>query len=94
MLNANIAAESVDKEALTKAQVLLTEWLGIFGIDTAKLIKQNETQGDDEIVALVEQRDEARKNKDWAKSDQLRDQLKQMGVIIEDTPQGTRWIRE
>lgn len=94
VLNANIAAESVDKEALTKAQVLLTEWLGIFGIDTAKLIKQNETQGDDEIVALVEQRDEARKNKDWAKSDQLRDQLKQMGVIIEDTPQGTRWIRE
>lgn len=94
VLNANIAAESVDKEALTKAQVLLTEWLGIFGIDTAKLIKQNETQGDDEIVDLVEQRDEARKNKDWAKSDQLRDQLKQMGVIIEDTPQGTRWIRE
>ena len=68
--------------------------MGIFGIDTAKLIKQNETQGDDEIVALVEQRDEARKNKDWAKSDQLRDQLKEMGVIIEDTPQGTRWIRE
>ena len=94
VLNANIAAESVDKEALTKAQALLTEWLGIFGIDTAELIKQNETQGDDEIVALVEQRDEARKNKDWAKSDQLRDQLKEMGVIIEDTPQGTRWIRE
>ena len=94
VLNANIAAESVDKEALTKAQALLTEWLGIFGIDTAELIKQNETQGDDEIVALVEQRDKARKNKDWAKSDQLRDQLKEMGVIIEDTPQGTRWIRE
>ncbi|MBI0022979.1 cysteine--tRNA ligase [Lactobacillus apis] len=94
VLNANIAAESVDKDALMKAQALLTEWLGIFGIDTAKLIKQNETQGDDEIVALVEQRDEARKNKDWAKSDQLRDQLKEMGVIIEDTPQGTRWIRE
>lgn len=94
VLNANIAAESVDKEALAKAQALLTEWLGIFGIDTAELIKQNETQGDDEIVALVEQRDEARKNKDWAKSDQLRDQLKEMGVIIEDTPQGTRWIRE
>ncbi|AWM74027.1 cysteine--tRNA ligase [Lactobacillus apis] len=94
VLNANIAAESVDKEALTKAQALLTEWLGIFGIDTAELIKQNETQGDDEIVALIEQRDEARKNKDWAKSDQLRDQLKEMGVIIEDTPQGTRWIRE
>ena len=94
VLNANIAAESVDKEALTKAQALLTEWLSIFGIDTAELIKQNETQGDDEIVALVEQRDEARKNKDWAKSDQLRDQLKEMGVIIEDTPQGTRWIRE
>ena len=94
VLNANIAAESVDKKALTKAQSLLTDWLGIFGIDTTELIKQNETQGDEEIVALIEQRDEARKNKDWAKSDQLRDQLKEMGVIIEDTPQGTRWIRE
>lgn len=94
VLNANIAAESVDKDALTKAQSLLTDWLGIFGIDITELIKQNETQGDEEIVALIEQRDEARKNKDWAKSDQLRDQLKQMGVIIEDTPQGTRWIRE
>ena len=94
VLNANIAAESVDKDALTKAQSLLTDWLGIFGIDITELIKQNETQGDEEIVALIEQRDEARKNKDWAKSDQLRDQLKEMGVIIEDTPQGTRWIRE
>ncbi|WLS84570.1 cysteine--tRNA ligase [Lactobacillus apis] len=94
VLNANIAAESVDKKALTKAQSLLTDWLGIFGIDTTELIKQNETQGDEEIVALIEQRDEARKNKDWAKSDQLRDQLKEMGVTIEDTPQGTRWIRE
>ena len=94
VLNANIAAESVDKDALIKAQSLLTDWLGIFGIDITKLIKQNETQGDEEIVALIEQRDEARKNKDWAKSDQLRDQLKEMGVIIEDTPQGTRWIRE
>lgn len=94
VLNANIAGESVDKDALTKAQSLLTDWLGIFGIDITELIKQNETQGDEEIVALIEQRDEARKNKDWAKSDQLRDQLKEMGVIIEDTPQGTRWIRE
>ena len=36
-------------------------------------------------------RDEARANKDWATSDKLRDQLKEMGITIQDTPQGTRW---
>lgn len=94
-INANTSEKLADKKALQKSKKLLTEWLGIFGIDTAKLMAQNEQQNDDsEIVELVKQRDEARKNKDWAKSDELRDRLKAMGITVEDTPQGTRWIRD
>jgi cysteinyl-tRNA synthetase len=48
-------------------------------------------QGDDHINQLVEVRFQARKNKDWARADAIRDQLKDMGIIIEDRPDGSRW---
>ena len=44
-----------------------------------------------EIDALVKKRAQARTAKDWAASDAIRDQLKDMGVILEDGPQGTAW---
>ena len=50
-------------------------------------------ENDDEIEKLIAKRDEARKNKDWAESDRLRDELQAKGIVIEDTPQGTRWHR-
>ncbi len=48
---------------------------------------------DDEINALVEQRTQARKEKNWAEADRIRDQLKEMGILLEDTPQGVKWHR-
>ena len=50
-------------------------------------------QGDVEIDALVAQRNAARKNRDFAMSDRIRDQLLDRGVVIEDTREGTRWRR-
>ena len=47
-----------------------------------------------QIKALIEERNQARKNKDFARSDQIRDELKQQGIILEDTPQGTRYKKE
>ena len=55
--------------------------------------KEEQAENDDEIEKLIAQRDEARKNKDWAESDRLRDELQAKGIVIEDTPQGTRWHR-
>ncbi|GIN58939.1 cysteine--tRNA ligase [Lederbergia ruris] len=55
-------------------------------------IEQNELL-DEEIDELIEQRLEARKNRDFALADQIRDQLKEMNIILEDTRQGTRWKR-
>lgn len=48
---------------------------------------------DEEIEALIEERIQARKNRDFARSDEIRDQLKALNIILEDTPQGTRWKR-
>ncbi|EIJ80040.1 cysteinyl-tRNA synthetase [Bacillus methanolicus PB1] len=48
---------------------------------------------DEEIEALIEKRIQARKNRDFQLADQIRDQLKDMNIILEDTPQGTRWKR-
>jgi cysteinyl-tRNA synthetase len=49
---------------------------------------------DNEIEALIEQRQEARKNKDWATADKIRDELKAKGIILKDTPQGVTWTKE
>ena len=48
---------------------------------------------DSEIEALIEQRTNARKNKDFKTADEIRDKLKDMGIILEDTPQGVKWTR-
>lgn len=94
IVNANVNSEKVDKETLQQFEEKLAAWLLVFGVDTAKLCAQNAGSNDDEINELVKKRDEARKNKDWATSDQIRDQLKEMGITIQDTPQGTRWTRD
>ncbi len=49
---------------------------------------------DDEIESLIAQRIEARKNKDFAESDRIRDELKAQGIVLEDGPAGTTWRRE
>ena len=48
---------------------------------------------DDDIQNLIEERNQARQAKDYAKSDEIRDRLKAQGIILEDTAQGTRWKR-
>jgi len=49
---------------------------------------------DSEIEALIEKRTEARKAKDFKTADAIRDQLKEMGIVLEDTPQGVKWSRQ
>ena len=45
----------------------------------------------EKIEALITERTHARQNKDWATADRIRDELKNMGVVLEDTPQGIKW---
>ncbi len=53
--------------------------------------EKEEVQGDAEIEALIEKRNEARKNKDWAEADRIRDELKARNIILKDTPTGVKW---
>lgn len=48
---------------------------------------------DAEIESLIAQRQEARKNKDFATADRIRDELKERGILLKDTPQGVTWTK-
>ena len=48
---------------------------------------------DAKVEALIEERNEARKAKDWAKADEIRDKLKAMNIVLKDTPMGVKWSR-
>jgi len=55
-------------------------------------IKKTELELDvEKIECLISDRNEARKNKNWSRADECRDELTQMGVVLEDTSQGTEW---
>ena len=82
--------EVVKADILNEMKNLIAELVSIFGV---KLASTNNELNDEHIQALIEERNEARKNKDFARSDQIRDELKEQGIILEDTPQGTRFKR-
>lgn len=88
-LNTHLQEDKVDKPALKRAKKILIDWLEIFGVS----FNENQAEDDTDIEKMITERDAARKNKDWAESDRLRDQLQARGIVIEDTPQGTRWHR-
>ena len=89
---ANVYAQQkeVKAAALTEMKDLISELVSIFGV---KLASNDNELNDEHIQALIDERNEARKNKDFARSDQIRDELKAQGIILEDTPQGTRFKR-
>ncbi|WP_418792506.1 cysteine--tRNA ligase [Phosphitispora sp. TUW77] len=83
----------VVKEVLEKAQDTFNRlgWvLGLFETGTADC--RNESDMADKLMDLIiDIRQEARSRKDWAIADAIRDKLKEIGIVIEDTPQGVRW---
>ena len=72
-----------------RLQKFFNELTGVLGI-----IKAKETSIDADIEALVEERQQARKNKDFARADEIRDELKARGYTLKDTPQGVQIIKD
>ena len=85
-INTNVTIES-SKELATKALELFRE----LGQPLGLLQKSTQVSLEDEIEELIKQRQEARKNKDFALADKIRDDLKARGIVLLDTPQGVRW---
>ncbi|MCH6268798.1 cysteine--tRNA ligase [Neobacillus citreus] len=83
LMEKNTAAEVID--AFTSQ---FEELFAVLG-----LTFEQEELLDEEIDTLIEQRIQARKDRNFQLADQIRDQLKEMNIILEDTPQGTRWKR-
>ena len=82
-------ANGAGKDTLTAALKLFDELCEVLGI----LYEKSDSDLDAEVEELIAKRTEARKNKDFKTADAIRDQLKEMGIVLEDTPQGVKWSR-
>ncbi|MEK6857977.1 MAG: cysteine--tRNA ligase, partial [Nanoarchaeota archaeon] len=58
------------------------------------VLETEEEELPEELQKLIDERENARQIKNWARSDEIRDELKQKGIILEDTLHGIRWKRE
>ncbi|MHA1771499.1 MAG: cysteine--tRNA ligase [Candidatus Thorarchaeota archaeon] len=93
----NTFVKNAEKTAvLRKALATLSELLEVLGIDVTKSTDSDASAGDSVrlegvIELLLEVRENARKNKDWATSDRIRDRLKELGVVVGDTKDGPTW---
>lgn len=98
---ANSLNKAVSLEDKQKYKSLLLRSADIMGLlynDVEDWFKGNLTANSEidetEINRLINERLEAKKAKDWARADAIRNQLKEQGIILEDTPQGTTWKKE
>ncbi|MBQ6848164.1 MAG: cysteine--tRNA ligase [Clostridia bacterium] len=82
-------ANGVGKETLTACADIFDQLTGVLGL----VYNRQKADLDSEIEALIEERTLARKNKDFKRADEIRDQLKAEGIVLEDTPQGVKWSR-
>ena len=89
-INTKILDKEVSKEVCEHAAEIFDELCGVLGI----LYNRKSNDLDSEIEELIKQRQEARANKDWATADRIRDELKEKGIILKDTPQGVTWTKE
>ena len=86
----SVAAGALPTKAFAKTALnMLDELCGVLGLFYAS--GADETGLDSEVEGLIELRQAARKEKNWAEADRIRDVLNDMGVILEDTPQGVKW---
>lgn len=89
-INTKIINKDVSKNVCQKAADMFDELTGVLGLVYNR--KSNDINYD--IEKLIEERQQARANKDWATADRIRDELKAQGITLKDTPQGVTWVKE
>ena len=88
-INVNVI-DSKSAELIKYAIDLFDELTNVLGL----VYNRGTGSLDEEIEKLIEARQNARKEKNWAEADRIRDELKAQGIVLEDTPQGVKWHRE
>ena len=89
-INTKVLDKNVSKKVVETAITVFDELCDVLGI----LYNRKSNDLDAEIEELIAKRQEARANKDWATADRIRDELKERGIILKDTPQGVTWTME
>ena len=89
-INTSILDKDVSKNVCETASKVFDELCDVLGL----LYNRKSNDVDADIEALIEKRQEARANKEWATADAIRDELKAKGIILKDTPQGVTWTKE
>lgn len=89
-LNRYMNQDTVSGAVLDQLLADLKERLYIFGIED---LTSEQTLLDEDIRDLIDEREQAREDKDYARADEIRDQLSEQGIILEDTAQGVRFKR-
>lgn len=93
-INSHVQEHPYASEELRRARAALLELGTVLGFDFTRKTSVSET-GNDKLAKVMEIminiRAKARQKKDWETADMIRDELKAIGIIIEDTPQGARW---
>ena len=88
-INRLIRDEKISESDAAKITGAMNRFDSVLGV-----IKKDVADLDSEIEGLIAERIEARKNKDFAKADKIRHDLLARGIILEDTPEGTKWKRK
>ncbi len=89
-INTLVVGKGVTKATAEYAAKIFDELTGVLG-----LVYNRKTETlDEDIDAMIEARTKARKEKNWAEADRIRDELKAMGIVLEGTAQGVKWHRE
>lgn len=89
LANVYLKEQNTDQVVLEAFITTFGELMDVLGIT----LQQQDDLLDEDIEKLIEERLEARRNKNFARSDEIRDLLKEQGILLEDTAQGTRWKR-
>ena len=89
-INKNVLTDAPVRASVEDSAAVFDELTGVLGI----VYGRKEEDSDAEIDELIAKRAEARKNKNWAEADRIRDELNAAGIILEDTPQGVKWRRK
>ncbi len=88
-INTSVLGTGASRGTVEAAIAVFDELTGVLGL----VYNRAEKSLDSEIEALIEARTAARKARNWAEADRIRDELKAQGIVLEDTPSGVKWHR-